>query len=184
MIKLWTIQPEIFYQELLVNEYILPDLSFTDIDFHEAYHWMGKQMVQKGISDQPNSILWSWYKYNGDHKKPDLRNTNHLPRGTKGICIEFAAEERDILLSDFDMWYCVLNRRYIPYDERDSRQFEEAGGSSQERETCIIKSWNCIFDLQFGSEDYWGRYDTRWIQACSSELHLEQVCRIWKFIAR
>ncbi len=92
-----------------------------DPGFMAAYRWMIWQMNQHGI-ERPNSIvltdpnlitpIWAWAKWtddssDGSRVKPD-RN-NQLFYGDKHDLIHLRVPVERVLMSDFDLFHCVLN---------------------------------------------------------------------------
>lgn len=92
-----------------------------DPGFMAAYRWMIWQMNQHGI-ERPNSIvltdpnlitpIWTWAKWtddssDGSRVKPD-RN-NQLFYGDKHDLIHLRVPVERVLMSDFDLFHCVLN---------------------------------------------------------------------------
>lgn len=92
-----------------------------DPGFMAAYRWMIWQMDQHGI-ERPNSIvltdpnlitpIWAWAKWtddssDGSRVKPD-RN-NQLFYGDKYDLIHLRVPVKRVLMSDFDLFHCVLN---------------------------------------------------------------------------
>lgn len=60
--KLWTIQPVEFYNELIINGKIHCCKKYVDDYFIESYDWMIAQMENK-IGKRPNKNIypiWSW----------------------------------------------------------------------------------------------------------------------------
>ena len=92
-----------------------------DPGFMAAYRWMIWQMNQHGI-ERPNSIvltdpnlitpIWAWAKWtddssDGSRVKPD-RN-NQLFYGDKHDLIHLRVPVERVLMSDFDLFHCILN---------------------------------------------------------------------------
>lgn len=97
-----------------------------DPGFMAAYRWMIWQMDQHGV-ERPNSIvldqnlitpIWAWAKWTDDSSdgsresgipklKPD-RN-NQLFYGNKHDLIHLRVPVERVLMSDFDLFHCVLN---------------------------------------------------------------------------
>lgn len=98
-----------------------------DPGFMAAYRWMIWQMDQHGI-ERPNSIvltdpnlitpIWAWAKWTDDSSdgsresgipklKPD-RN-NQLFYGDKYDLIHLRVPVKRVLMSDFDLFHCILN---------------------------------------------------------------------------
>ena len=187
--KLWTIQEASFYDKLKTEGYIqaadfhVSGASFA-VYFLPQYKWLGRQMVLRGISPKPICPIWAWYKYDGVHKKPDLRCSGHLPRGTKGVCIEYEAEDNMVVLSQFEMWSWILNDGYLPCSKQEDDEIEKLEKAGKLSLSCIRQSWERMFDLAFGCQDFWGNLDERWIQACVAGIHIDQVRRVQQFTAK
>ena len=126
--KLWTIQPIEFYNELIKNGEIHCYEKHIDSHFIESYNWMIAQMENR-IGKKPNKSIypiWSWYQYkNSESKRPDLRTSSFLPKGTKGVRIEFKKSETEILLSDFNLWHFVLNYWHISDNKEQELEFDK-----------------------------------------------------------
>jgi len=185
---LWTIQETFVYDKLEVEGCIqATDFRGPGADDwwpHDKCKWLVRQMVLRGISRKPIWPIWAWYKYDGVHKKPDLRCSGHMPRGTKSVCIEFEAEDKMVLLSQFEMWVSILNGHYLSCSEQEDTAIEKLEGAGKLTVSRVRQSWSRMFDLKFGCEDYWGSLDERWIQACVPEVHIDQVRKVQKFTAK
>ena len=180
-LTLWTIQPVEFLKLLERRRPVRADWKHTCRDYERPYRWMSQQMARRGICRPGTAPLWAWYAYSGiARRRPDLRCGWHLPRGTRGVRIEFTAPADKVLLSDFEMWHAVLNDWYLERDEQESQQHDKRRPSRKQ----IEKSWQRIFDLEFGSEEYWFAPAERQIQACIPSLSKSQIKEIRPFTAR
>ena len=179
---LWTIHPEDFFEKSQKRGYIKADGRYIDHDFKDKYDWMTDKMLDKGIALKKTYPVWAWYKYDGKRKKPDLRCSGHLSRGTKGVCVEFDACDGEVLLLNFDHWHCVLNNWYLSKNEAEDAYYEKY--PQLLTETVVRKSWDRMFDLTFGSEDLWGKINERWIQACVPVVYNHQIRNVVRFVAR
>lgn len=146
--------------------------------------------------------VWAWYQWEGKRKRRDVREKGYAERGEKIVQLTIEVDDKDVLLSDFDLFHYPLNYWYLPLDESDDVAFESdyirAGFTwhdlkdftiqSEEmlllRER-IIKSWDLIFDLD-KKDDGWlyGSLETKSIQATLWQVNLEQVVRVEIFIAK
>lgn len=104
------------YQASISNSTWIDDLGFM-----AAYRWMIWQMDQHEIKrsesiilEDPNLItpIWAWAKWtddssDGSRVKPD-RN-NQLFYGDKHDLIHLRVPVERVLMSDFDLFHCVLN---------------------------------------------------------------------------
>ena len=179
---LWTIYPENFYEKSQRRGYIKANGRYIDHDFKDKYDWIADKMQQKGITRKKVYPVWAWYAYDGKRKKPDLRCSSHLPRGTEGICIEFEARESEVLLSNFEQWHCVLNSWYLYKNDKENAYFEKY--PQLLTEAAVRRSWDGIFDLTFGSEGLWGPINERSIQACVPIVYNHQIRNVVRFVAR
>ena len=87
--RLWTIQPlevlEIIKQE---GEFVC-NPNYSDPDFKRAYHWLVKQMDNRGI-EHPYGLelpIWAWYKTEWENKKPDLEQEDFSSNRNNLVCI-------------------------------------------------------------------------------------------------
>ncbi len=203
-VTLWTIQPIEWYESLLKNKHIFakPTLSdqYMDNDptFRQAYDWLIIQM-EKRIKAKPcKNILpiWAWYQHsNSDKKRPDLRYSGLLPKGTKGVRIKLKKKKSEVLFSDFDLWHSVLNYWYIADDEQDHNDFfsllNSCGLAFTERDRYpshiqkqVEESWQKIFDMDYCQEYSAKSFKNKSIQATFWDLFLDEVVSVDKFIAR
>ena len=177
---LYTIQPETLYEKLLKEKELTNNGTFlSDFgkDFCCKYEWITKQMRLHGI-DQPHDAkypFWAWYKYSSKKNKPDLRHAGHAIHGTKCVCLELAISDNDVLLSNFDLWHCVLNDMPV-FEEADWDSSYAAYKALSIKEQFIIKekSWEKIFT------DF---YDSP-IQATFWQLTFQNVREVRFFTAR
>jgi len=127
-VKLWTILEEKGWQELQTKGVFKGKAEFVEPDFKEAYDWMKVQMKKRIGPPKSNDQypVWAWYQYiNEKKKRPDLRSTSFLPTGTKGYRVEIEKEEKDVLLSDFQLWDSPLSYKYfIANSESECLKFE------------------------------------------------------------
>jgi len=196
---LWSIQHINVWAEFQKNGVLQANSNYIDHYFVRPYIWLSSKMNEV-IGPPPNKIefpLWAWNQYQGNSKKkPDLRSSGYLPKGTKGVRIKFDIDESSVLLSDFELWHYVLNYWYLPVTEKDGNKFEKtlnkAGYSfylnkpvpNVKYHQLIEESWNKIFNLDWVEKDISSLNQDKSIQATFWELKLENVIDITKFIAR
>ncbi len=194
--KLWTIQTEEAWRYLNQRGYLRCRRSDADRDFLPAYDWMAAQMTSRiGRSASGATLpLWAWLQYAGvKRKRPDLRRSAHLPRGTRGFRIEFTVDEDAVLVSDFELWHYVLNYWYLPRSEHDDIDFD----SRHERPTYswsdrpehavddeIRGSWVRIFDINNIDEYVTCPPENKSLQSTLWQLDLTQVTTVDEFVAR
>lgn len=166
--KLWSIQHKSAYDQLQkegvlhANEKYL----FCEDDLRFAYDWMAEQLAQR-VGKAPSGVrypIWAWYQWEGKHKRLDMRTHRHF--GVKGIPIVLLTLEIPsdlVLLSDFDMWHCVLNHGEAIFDGDIQKSYSEEE---------IQESWNNIFKWNENGL-YWPEPKTT--QAVFWELRKEWV---------
>ena len=203
---IWTIQHHSAYEHLLRNGILRAneDRLFCEDDFRHAYDWMGQQMLSAGLMP-PEGVhypVWAWYQWEGIRKRRDMREGGHAKRGERIVQLTVEIEDKDILLSDFDLFHYVINDWYLPVNEKDDLAFEakhESLGYSfrdlqdhdiQTEEMNQLRdeiraSWNraLLLDIE---DDGWlyGRNEKKSIQATFWELRLDQVKKAEVFIAK
>ncbi|MTK14196.1 MAG: DUF3841 domain-containing protein [Clostridiaceae bacterium] len=204
--KLWTIQNEAVYDKFKETEILHADNSFicNDMAFH--YNWMAGQMKQRIGSPITETIkypIWAWYQWQGtEHKRPDLRFSGHLEKGTKGVLLELEVMEDEVLLSYFDDFNNVLNYGYIAdneeefdkfYDELESYGYCHCDLQSADKKSDILdqfklrlyESCEKVFDLECERDEKWsGKKEAQSIQATMWEVRWEQVVSVKHFIAK
>ena len=193
-IKLWTIQDEKGWNELQSKGVLIPKEEYVNPDFKQGYDWLRLQMNQRiGVPNHKNQYpVWAWYQYfDANKRKPDLRESGFLPRGTVGYRLEIEKEAKDILLSDFELWHTPLCfRRYIANSEKELNQFNNSYQSIAHSDLPksvqhkVEKSWEKIFDMNFDVEYFTSSFKEKMIQATFWELHQSDIIKVDKFIAR
>lgn len=196
---LWTIQSIDAWKELQVSGILRCYDQFVEIEDYVAYKWMIEQMEKRVSVKRPENAfpLWACYQWDGEqHKKPDLRSSDHLPKGQKGVRIEFQINDHLVLLSDFDLWHFVLNYWYLPQSTANGELFEaklaENGLSFFQSKPLpdpafyeiITKSWERIFDIEWEEKDLTVPKVQKSIQATFWELRLKEVRRVDEFTSR
>ncbi len=201
-LTLWTIQPLIWYENLLQNKIIFTEKSKIDEEFffEYAYQWIAEQMIDnigKPYFNQELLPIWAWYQYQGINKKrPDLRYSGHLKRGSKGVRIEFIKPSNQVLLSDFDLWHAVLNNHYIADNAKEDEDFDNMMRKSNidypynpyknptNIQTIIEKSWLKVLNLNYRSEYFPTLLKDKSIQATFWNLSTDEIVQVDEFIAK
>lgn len=201
MIICWTIQPIEVWQRLKRYGKIscpkenmaswASDIDGLDADVQEAYRWMFDQMTaeQKALLPKNHVPLWVWLQWGGEHKKkPDLRYSGHLPKGTSGVRLTLRIPKDSALWSNFEVWHCCLNGTYCADNEAEFDLFHGdvyPKLSDEEREAVIKKSWAEVFDLTKEDEGQWyGPKSQNPIQGIVPLIRLDQVIKVEPFTAR
>ena len=204
--RLWTIQHYKAYVTLLSTGLLLANEEnlFSEDDFQYAYDWMADRMIEANILP-PQKVrypIWAWYQWEGKRKRLDMRGSGHAKRGEKIVQLTIDVDDKDVLLSDFDLFHYPLNYWYLLLDEADDVAFESdyinAGFTwhdlqdfrIQSKEMLffrerIIKSWDHIFELE-REDDGWlyGRNEAKSVQATLWQVKLEQVVKAEIFNAK
>ncbi|PQO30576.1 hypothetical protein C5Y96_13985 [Blastopirellula marina] len=150
--------------------------------FERSYRWMVRQMAKRSLHCQ--YPVWAWYRHCNGRPRPDLRATGHLPPGTHGVLLQLNVESHRVLLSQFELWHCVLNNSHLSRSEADNKRVERREERGEVTQKEIEASWENIFDLKFGDYRYWGKLEERYIQACLPLLELSDVVKTTHFKAR
>lgn len=204
--RLWTIQHYQAYEKMLETGTLVANEEhlFCQDDFRYAYDWMVHKMSESNILP-PKKIcypIWAWYQWEGKRKRRDMRESGHAKRGEKIVQLTIEVDDKEVLLSDLDLFHYPLGYWYLPFDESDDAAFEcdyvNAGFTWHDLQDItiqsiemlllrekIIKSWDRIFEL--GSEDngwLYGSNETKSIQATLWQVNLKQVVNAEVFIAK
>ncbi len=183
--RLWTVQPMLFGKVLGRNGVIRADGRPVPQEWRRAYRWMADQCVRRGVLPRGRFPIWAWYAWGGaGRRRPDLRASWHLPRGTAGVRIELEIPDGAAVLSSFEGWHHVLNGWYVSRDARELAEIEKRRVAGRLRRSAIEGSWQRIFDLGFGSVSQWGPPTSRSVQACVGEVRSDWVRELTKFVAR
>lgn len=191
--RLWTIQPEELYQQLITEKVIhcnpLRSEGLIKLEFGFAYDWMAEQMKLR-IGAPPPGVkypMWAWHTLNWKHQKPDLRRIEFRYIGVDSVCIELEVPENKALLSDEELWHFVLNDIYYSNstNEEDFNAeyswFESLPLSEQK--SVKEESWKKIFRVSTQLNTEWARRG-EFIQATFWELRLDQIISVRRFKGR
>ena len=191
--KLWTIQPaEIYNQIINEGHYRFDDKISENTAWRnecpEAYDWLVSKMIKR-IGPPPKGIIspvWAWYIHNFKRKKPDLRKSEYGSKGESMVCLEIDIPDNEVVLSDEEAWYFVMNNQYLSSAtceeayNRDISQFEKL--PEYKKHEAMIASWQNIFDIE--SFDNGFTATGRFVQATFWELKAEQIRKVKYFTAR
>ncbi|AEG61728.1 DUF3841 domain-containing protein [Desulforamulus ruminis] len=191
--RLWSIQPESLYMKLKEEKVLYCDPAQSELiseySFGPAYVWLAGQMVLR-VGRPPVGVkypFWAWHTMEWKHRKPDLRRTEFRSYSENQVCIELEVPDKDVLLSNEDMWHLVLNDGYYG-DYSNEREYEAEDNwynSLLPAEQLRIKqkSWEKIFDVSPPWENEWESHG-KYIQATFWELRLDQVIEVRHFKGR
>ncbi|MDR1339059.1 MAG: DUF3841 domain-containing protein [Prevotellaceae bacterium] len=193
---LWSLQPELLFEKLQKEQIIRcnPAQSelVTEFGFGPSYDWLAEQMALR-VGPPPEGVkypIWAWHTLDWRHKKPDLRRAECRNYTGNQVCIELEIPDKDVLLSNEDMWYIVLNNGYYGdysdyYDdsdyEREEKWFDNLPPDEQIR--VKRKSWERIFDVTPPRENEWDSHG-KYVQATFWELRMDQVIEARHFKGR
>jgi len=204
--RVWTIQHYKAYEKLIQTGILRADHNkqYEDPHFRYAYDWMIEKMKCKGLVPSIGMCdpIWAWFKWEGKGKRRDMREKGYANRGETIVQLTVEVDEKDVLLSDFDLFHYVLNYWYLPIDEKDGDEFEKKyvnlgftwhdlanfkiqTQSMQAIRSEIEKSWDRIFDLELTDDNLiYGSNNKKSVQATLWELKLEQIIDAEVFIAK
>lgn len=145
---------------------------------------MAEQMSMHGVHPRVRFPWWGWLRYGSGSGKPDLRCSGLLPQGSLGVLLQLELARGEILLSQFEMWTWALNNAFVPEGYsgcEDAEQKQRLGTLDQ---AVIEASWERMFNLCSGDDEFWGQRSNRWIQACFPVLRESDVRGCKRFTAR
>ena len=179
--RLWTMQPLRVWEEVQRAGVYRCDaaLCWMAEELPHAYAWLAREMTKR-VGPPPQGVdypVWAWYMQNGKHKKPDLRSArwSYGPGDEDYCCIELEIAPERVLLSDFDVWHCVLNNGLISDTEEEDTAQEALYESLSDEEKIAYKekNWERVLDISPLNNDWTTRGE--WVQATFWELKREDV---------
>ena len=219
-IRLYTIQPIEFVSRLKQDGVIFGDkdkissrLQLEDMEnFTVSYQYLADKMNENQGSSYDNFPIWFWFKFSRKSFRPDMRHCKtYVPRGDDVYLIEADLPLKQVTLTDYDDWHCVLNNWYFAkndeakYDDFDNRlekalktkeihkfQFDDYPEEFKEE---IRSSWDQIF-ININTDDYQGlsqkaiknklteyldSQENYYLQATAFMLKLENVVNITQY---
>ena len=192
--RLWTVQTDEVYKQLLKNGSIKAEISKSDCleggnckEFVDAYKWMIEQMEKKGYTrlDGCETPWWAWYRLNGENKITSEIENLCTP-GKKFKLIELEVPDKYVLLSDYDAWHYVLNKWW--YDDSTCEEEWEKNRDwfdtlpYIEREQLEKESWQKIFDIGIRKSEWTS--NGLYVQAVFWELRADYIVRVTDIVGR
>ncbi len=187
MIRLWTIQPLVFFETFEKSGVMRADGRRADRDFKAAYQFMMRQMNLRLKRYAGRFPIWAWQM-----PKPDLRKSCHAETGTQQVRIECVVPRDRVLLSEFSSWHSVLSNNFLALTEGEWDSYirrKGVGVTSQEHnklELEKVRSWNRVFDIplirEHSGTDWSG--ELTHVQACLEEIYWEEVTNVTHFVSR
>lgn len=153
--------------------------------FRRAYDWMMDQMEKRIPAPRPKDAqfpLWAWAQV-GSYKK-EYHPFGHVYTHGKSVLLELDVPDDQVLLSDYDIWYCVANRwsTYLdPLMERKLKHYQDehvtAGFDDlpKELKDYVTSSWERAFDLNNRDKAFPNMKRNRMIQATLWQIRTEWV---------
>jgi hypothetical protein len=197
-IRLWTVQPKLVWESLLKRGELYVDLTQIETPIEAApyawaYDYMREQMAQRLPNYQGHYPWWAWFD-----PKPDLRRAvfrRYAPPGTRAVRLKLAIPAERVLLSNYQAWFCVLNRwqLWLGDEEAEPPEFESVAARQQAEadraaepvwplsapwQFRIVPSWERMFDLE-ATRSGWGSE----VQATFERLELADVVAVTEFTA-
>ena len=160
----WTIQT--YDAWILAKEtgFLVGKEGFVDTAFLNSYLWLMNQMEKRVPKYCGEFPVWLY------QKKPDLRYSGYLPKGTRSVLLKANLEPESYLISDFMTWHLVLNNITFTKDDGGLEEIEKE------------VSWERIFDFEFLKEIN----DEKYIlpQITTGAIPVKNIELVRKFIAR
>ena len=149
-----------------------------------AYQWMTQQLlVRCGLSCR--SPVWFWMRYPGSESGPILEEQSLLAPGIRGVCVQAEVPDDLLLVSRYLGWIQAISGDYFAESSESYHRFHDHEFPDQaRRQQAVINSWDRMFDLDFGDDDYWDPPHDRQLQGCSDGLALCNVSDVKPFIAK
>lgn len=179
---LWTIQPVNVWRMIQDTGLYRCDpklCSMPEPEVADKYNWLIRQMAQR-IGPPPEGVIypvWAWYKQKGKHKKPDLRSERwgYVSADEDYTCIEFEIPDEQVLLSDYDSWYIILNNCLFTdsLEEWDQKYAYYDSLPIAEQKAYKEKDWEKVFDITPFKNNWTQRGD--WVQATVWELRKDMI---------
>lgn len=138
------------------KEYILDECTFS-------YVWIVNQMKKKLSLYNGEFPVWLWVE------KPDLRRSGFLSSNESGVLLEIHIPDERVLLSDFELWHCVLCNDYVIENEEEI-ELIKAGKFFLTKE----ESWERIFNVT--------KFSKNAIQGTTGRVYMDEIkfIRIFK----
>lgn len=193
-VDLHTFQTVAAFEELQQTGVLEGSPRYWEADFAEAYGWMKREMDRR-LPTSGDGMVWMW----AATTRRDLLGSARRSRGD--VLISVRLPRKQVLLSHFGDWHCVLNRTLLIRGDRDvswpdwEARFDRSWDEWSERtHGCdqlsleswprplreeLERSWQAIFDPSAWVESYDGAswVPARYIQATTHRITLASVTR-------
>lgn len=162
----YTIQTKEAWIQFQKDGYLVGSKEYVWDEFLEHYHWMMKQMTIRLPRYKGEYPIWLYTQF-PDHYRYSGR------AGLECVLLEVELQAEDVLISDFEVWHCVLNHWYALWDHED----EDHPPLSME------ESWERIFELERLQSDPMWETSTPMYQGVTGKIPIDQVRSVTEFIA-
>ena len=188
--RLWTVQPREVYELVTSAGVYRCDGAKSELaaefDFEKPYRWMAAQMAKR-MGPPPEGVefpVWAWHTMNGKHRRPDMRWSEFHDEKRPFVLMEVEILDKDVLLSDEELWHFVLNDLYLcnAANKAEADAAKETFDALPEAEQGDVKekSWERIFSVSPPVDNGWMRAGC-FIQATFWELRKEQIVKVWPY---
>lgn len=141
--------------------------------FTGSYKWLKSKMKDFGVTDlaQDSSMLFGGCQ-SINHRRAiaDQRHLKtYIPKGEQGVILTLAIPEDRVMLTDFDLWHCVLNNFSADEDSPEAMDDQQS----------IVNSWDSI--IYPNDKFFQGQYKDESIQATFFNIVPEDVVSVGFF---
>ena len=193
---LWTIQPQIVYNELIEKGIFKSKWRFSncnygihgiDETFDRCYKWLIEKLKDKiGFPDEDLELpIWAYHTINNSRKRPDMRFHGINVRKPY-VLLELDVPDNEVVLLDSDDWTCILNDFPLVYchNEYEYDVIHEWLDNlpQDEYNKFKIDSWDKVFDmtiLENADKDWISTH--RDIEAVFWAIKKEYIKKVWKY---
>jgi hypothetical protein len=190
--KLYTIQHIEVYKALKKQGFYATNTNYIcEENFQEAYDWLAKMARKHKKFDCNGRPIWCWTK------RPDMRTYKFIsdpsrPKKEKYVLLTLEVPANRVLLSEFGLWHCVLNKSPVVLNSQEDKQWDKLlkpyGGyignkTPQKIIKLMEKSWEKII---FKDSTSFKNFDKKWIgkvqlQATIDKIDIDQVLKVEYF---
>lgn len=184
----WTMQSREMWRRFEASGRLRCSINEADPYLVPAYKWMSRQM-EKRIGPAPatdSSPVWAWYQYLGEgQKKPDRRDYgDFFEAGARAVEIEFLASEKEVLLSDYELWHFVMNGSRLPLSLREVSDGLGSAKRPGNRDEPVEQNWPKIFEIDWFVDGITVPRHRKSIQACLWQVEARQVIEVTHLISK
>lgn len=161
---LWTIQYECRWEELQRIGRLRASWRHVQSNWREAYLWMARQMVTRGLCSRPIAPIWAWHSCGSLQRAPDeeTAGSSFCWFGEVIVSIKIDVPDALVLLSEYGAWNRIL---------------DECGDahSGDGKLDPLGNDWERAFRVNLEPRAPWGDDNNHDIQACLPYAELSWV---------